>query len=68
MPGRRKETTGIRDLLRYIQYSESDRAVEKRTGVIARRWHATAGGQPNEGCWKDPCHPGASCTDCWKRR
>jgi transposase len=33
MPGQRKETMDIRELLRYIQHGESDRAVEKATGV-----------------------------------
>lgn len=33
MPGKRKETMDIRELLRYIQHGESDRAVEKATGV-----------------------------------
>jgi transposase len=33
MPGKRKETMDIRELLRYIQRGQSDRAVEKATGV-----------------------------------
>ena len=33
MSGKRKETMDIRELLRYIQHGDSDRAVEKATGV-----------------------------------